>query len=336
MAADQRKIAFVFPIYNEEGNIGPLYDTVIAVTAPLLAQYDLEFVFVNDGSKDASLDKLIELRNEDPRVTVLSLSRNFGHQMAVTAGLDHADADAVIIMDSDLQDPPRVALDLVARWEAGADVVYAQRRSRQDTIFKRATAHAFYWTLAKLASIEIPRNTGDFRLLDRRVVLELRKYREHHRFLRGLVSHLGFRQEAVLFDRDARLSGKTGYPLKKMINFALDGILGFSTVPLQLISRLGIVLSIFAFVGVLYVVGVRLFVPSSAVPGWAFVTVAMFLMGGIQLVMLGVLGSYVGRTYVETQHRPLYALGLALTSERETSASRAAAPELEELLAASR
>ena len=336
MNAEKRRLAFVFPIYNEEGNIGPLYDAVIDTTAPLLTEYELEFVFVNDGSKDASLEKLIALRDEDPRVTVLSLSRNFGHQMAVTAGLDHAEADAVIIMDSDLQDPPRVALELVARWEAGADVVYAQRRSRKDTPFKRFTAHAFYWMLAKLASIDIPRNTGDFRLLDHRVVVELRKYREHHRFLRGLVSHLGFRQEAVLFDRDARLSGSSGYPLRKMIQFALDGILGFSTVPLQLISRLGMVLSAFAFLGVLYVVGVKLFVPQTAVSGWAFVTVAMFLMGGIQLIMLGVLGSYVGRTYVETQNRPLYALGLSLTSAREDSAPREVAPQLQELLSASR
>jgi glycosyltransferase involved in cell wall biosynthesis len=332
----KRKIALVFPIFNEEGNIGPLYDAVIRTTSPLLAEYDLELVFVDDGSRDTSLEKLIALRNEDARVTVLSLSRNFGHQMAVTAGLDHAEADAVIIMDSDLQDPPRVALELVARWEAGADVVYAQRRSRKDSPFKRLTAHTFYWTLAKLASIDIPRNTGDFRLLDHRVVVELRKYREHHRFLRGMVAHLGFRQEAVLFDRDARLSGSSGYPLRKMIQFALDGILGFSTVPLQLISRMGLVLSGFAFLGVLYVIGVKLFVPSQAVPGWAFVTVAMFLMGGIQLVMLGVLGSYVGRTYVETQRRPLYALGLSLTSAREDSAPVEVAPQLQELVKPSR
>lgn len=336
MNAEMRRLAFVFPIYNEEGNIGPLYEAVIDTTSPLLAEYELEFVFVDDGSKDTSLEKLIGLRNEDPRVTVLSLSRNFGHQMAVTAGLDHAEADAVIIMDSDLQDPPAVALELVARWEAGADVVYAQRRSRKDTPFKRLTAHTFYWTLSKLSSIEIPRDTGDFRLLDHRVVVELRKYREHHRFLRGLVAGLGFRQEAVLFDRDARLSGTSGYPLRKMIQFALDGILGFSTVPLQLISRLGFVLSALAFVGVLYVVGVKLFFPQTAVSGWAFVTVAMFLMGGIQLMMLGVLGSYVGRTYVETQRRPLYALGLSLTSKREDSAPPETAPQLQELLSPSR
>jgi glycosyltransferase involved in cell wall biosynthesis len=313
MTTEHRKIAFVFPIYNEEGNIQPLYDAVLAVTGPLLDEYELEFVFVNDGSRDASLEALITLRDFDERVSVLSLSRNFGHQMAVTAGLDHADADAVIVMDSDLQDPPAVALELIARWEAGADVVYAQRRSRQDTAFKRITAHAFYWLLSKLASIEIPRNTGDFRLLDRRVVEELRKYREHNRFLRGLVSHLGFRQEAVLFDRDARHSGSSGYPLRKMVKFALDGILGFSTVPLQLISRLGMLLSLFAFIGVLYVVGVKLFYPAAAVSGWAFVTVAMFLLGGIQLIMLGVLGSYIGRVYVEVQRRPLYALALTLT-----------------------
>lgn len=315
MNSQKSQIAFVFPIFNEVENIGPLYGALIAVTEGLLARYDLEFVFVDDGSSDGSLDRLLDLRADDPRVTVLSFSRNFGHQLAVTAGLDHANADAVIVMDSDLQDPPRVALELIDRWEAGAEVVYAQRRSRQDTLFKRSSAHLFYWTLAKLSAVDIPRNTGDFRLLDRRVVEEMRKYREHHRFLRGMVSHVGFKQEAVLFDRDARLAGTTGYPLRKMIKFAVDGILGFSTLPLQLISRLGALLSAFAFLGVIYVVVEKLFVPASVVPGWAFVMVAMFLLGGIQLMMLGVLGSYIGRIYVETQNRPLYTVALRLTSD---------------------
>ena len=312
MSDAKRRIGFVFPIHNEVDNIGPLYGTLIGVTEQLLDRYELEFVFIDDGSTDGSLARLMEVREEDPRVSVLSFSRNFGHQLAVTAGLDHIDADAVIVMDSDLQDPPQVALELIERWEAGAEVVYAQRRSRQDTLFKRATAHAFYWTLDKLSTVDIPRNTGDFRLMDRRVVEELRKYREHHRFLRGMVSHVGFRQEAVLFDRDARLAGSTGYPLGKMIRFALDGILGFSTVPLQLISRLGAVISAFAFLGILYVVGVRVLDPAAAVPGWAFVTVSVFLIGGLQLVMLGVIGAYVGRIYIQTQNRPLYTLAMRL------------------------
>ena len=312
----RKKIAYIFPIYNEAENIDVLYNAITAIVEQELTDYDVEFIFVNDGSKDESLDRLLGIREFDDRVSVLSFSRNYGHQVAVTAGLDAADADAVIIMDSDMQDPPRVSVELVRKWETGADVVYAQRRSRKDTLFKRATAHSFYWLLARLASIEIPRNTGDFRLLDRRVVEELRKYREHNRFLRGLVSYVGFRQEAVQFDRDARYAGKTGYPFGKMVRFAMDGILGFSVVPLQLISRLGYLLSFGALLGTLYVVGVRLFDPAAAVPGWAFVTVSVFLIGGIQLVMLGVLGSYVGRTYVEVQQRPLYTIEVAATGRR--------------------
>ncbi|GGR34462.1 MULTISPECIES: glycosyltransferase family 2 protein [Agromyces] len=307
---ERKKIAYVFPIYNERGNIEVLYRTLVEELKRIESRYTFEFVFVDDGSKDDSLELLLELREQDPRVTVLSFARNYGHQMAVTAGIDYAEADAVVIMDSDLQDPPAVSIQLIERWESGADVVYAQRRTRKDTAFKRTTAHAFYWALSKLASIEIPRNTGDFRLLDRRVVAELRKYREHNRFLRGLVSYVGFRQEAVLFDRDARLSGETGYPLRKMMKFAADGILGFSTVPLQLISRVGLAISALAFLGIIYSVTVRLVAPETTVPGWAFVTVAMFLLGGIQLTMLGVLGSYVGRIYVEVQHRPLYSFAL--------------------------
>ncbi|ALG13152.1 glycosyltransferase family 2 protein [Kibdelosporangium phytohabitans] len=316
-----RRVAFVFPIYNEEGNIDLLHRTVDEVVAPLSGRYEFSFVYVDDGSRDASLELLTALADKDSRVTVVELSRNFGHQMAVTAGLDTADADAVIIMDSDMQDPPRVALELIAKWEEGFDVVYAQRRSRKDTVFKRATANAFYRTLNRLASVDIPRNTGDFRLLDRKVVNELRKYRERDRFLRGLVSHIGFRQTAVQFDRDRRNAGVTGYPLRKMLRFAADGILGFSVVPLKMISRLGYLISSLSFAGTLYVAGVKLFAPETAVPGWAFMTIVMFFLGGIQMIMLGVLGSYIGRTYTQVQGRPLYSVASVRTAgrARETS-----------------
>ncbi|WP_297345452.1 glycosyltransferase family 2 protein [Amnibacterium sp.] len=310
---DRQRITFVLPVFNESRGIEEFYRRLTAAAGELEPRYHLEFFFVDDGSRDDSLDRLIDLRAVDPRVTVMSFSRNFGHQVAVTAGLDHADGDAVIVMDTDLQDPPAVSLELVSRWESGVDVAYAQRRTRKDGAFKRASAHAFYWLLSRLASIEIPRDVGDFRLLDRRVVLELRRYPEHHRFLRGLVSYVGFRQEAVLFDRDARFSGVTGYSLRKMFRLAVDGVVGFSTVPLHLISRLGFAISALSFVGVLYVLAVRFLAPQDAVPGWAFVTVAMFLLGGIQLIMLGVLGSYVGRTYVEVQHRPLYTVAMMLS-----------------------
>lgn len=286
------------------------HQTLHAATQELAERYDLQFVYVDDGSRDDSLLRLTELRQSDPRVVVLGLSRNFGHQKAVTAGLDAVDADAVIIMDTDLQDPPRVCLELVSRWEDGAEVVYAQRRSREDSLFKKVTADLYYRTLERVASIEIPRNTGDFRLLDRKVVQELRRYREHNRFLRGLVSYVGFRQEAVTFDRDARYAGRTGYPLKKMLQFAGDGIFGFSTVPLLLISRVGFLFSVLSLLGICYTLAIRLFRPEDSVPGWAFLAIALFLIGGIQITMLGILGSYLGRIYTEVQGRPLYSVAV--------------------------
>ncbi|WP_328449508.1 glycosyltransferase family 2 protein [Amycolatopsis sp. NBC_00438] len=315
----RRRVAFIFPIYNEEGNIELLQRTVDEVTAPLAGKYDFSFIYVDDGSKDGSLAALTELSARDGRITVIELSRNFGHQMAVTAGLDLVDADAAIIMDSDLQDPPRVALELIEKWEEGFDVVYAQRRSRQDSPFKRLTASAFYWFLGKMAAVDIPKNTGDFRLVDRKVVDELRKYRERDRFLRGLVSYVGFKQTAVLFDRDKRHTGATGYPLTKMMRLAADGIVGFSTTPLRMITRMGYLFSLLSFLGVLYVIGVKLFAPETAVPGWAFITIAMFFLGGIQIIMLGVLGSYIGRTYSQVQNRPLYSVASVRTGANETA-----------------
>jgi glycosyltransferase involved in cell wall biosynthesis len=309
-----RRVAFIFPIYNEAENIDLLHKTVGEVTGRLGEKYDFSFIYVDDGSRDESLAKLTALSEQDSRVTVIELSRNFGHQMAVTAGLDMVDADATIIMDSDMQDPPEVALELLEKWEEGFDVVYAQRRSRKDSAFKKFTAGAYYWALRKMAAVDIPKNTGDFRLIDRKVVDELRKYRERDRFLRGLVSYIGFRQTAVQFDRDKRHAGVTGYPLHKMLRFAADGILGFSVTPLRMITRLGSIISTLSFLGVLYVVGVKLLAPETAVPGWAFITIAMFFLGGIQIIMLGVLGSYIGRTYSQVQNRPLYGVASVRTA----------------------
>lgn len=314
----RRRIAYILPIYNESATIDLLHRTIDEVTAPLAGRYDFSFIYVDDGSRDDSLVRLHALTERDPRVTVLELSRNFGHQIAVTAGLDVVDADAVIIMDSDMQDPPRVSVELVHRWEDGYDVVYAQRRSRQDTAFKRHTAHTFYRFLNRVANIDIPPDTGDFRLLDRKVVDELRKFREHNRFLRGMVSYVGFRQTSVPFDRDARHAGVTGYPLGKMLKFAADGILGFSVAPLRLISRIGYMISFLALLGIVYVLGVRIFAPATAVPGWAFITIAIFFLGGVQISMLGVVGSYVGRIYTESQRRPLYSVASVRTGPPST------------------
>ncbi|CAM3527375.1 glycosyltransferase family 2 protein [Nocardioides dubius] len=313
---ERRKVTYVLPVYEEAENIAVFHQALTEATDQR-PDLDFEYIYVDDGSKDDSLSGLLGLREADPRVTVVSLSRNFGHQLAVTAGLDMAsDADAVIVMDTDLQDPPRVSLEMLTMWEDGVDVVFAQRRSRQDSVFKKSTAWAFYWVLDKLASIEIPRNTGDFRLMDRAVVAEVGRYREHARFLRGIVAHVGFRQEALLFDRDSRHAGSTGYPLRKMLTFAANGIVGFSTTPLKMISRLGFAISAISVLLAFYVFGVRVFDPDSAVPGWAFLGVGMFLLSGLQLIMMGVIGSYLGRVYVEVQDRPLYSVALAARGER--------------------
>jgi dolichol-phosphate mannosyltransferase len=326
----RRRISYVFPIYNEEATIPTLYERMRAVTDPLAAEFDVEFVFVDDGSKDNSLALLLALRERDDRVSVYSFARNYGHQTAITAGVDVADGDAVIVMDADLQDPPEVSVELIRAWEAGADVVYAQRRSRQDSAFKRVTAHAFYWALARLAAIDIPRDTGDFRLMDRKVVEQLRRYREHDRFVRGLVAYVGFTQVSVAFDRDARYAGKTGYPLKKMIRLAGDGIFGFSTLPLQFISRAGAVLAFLSFVWVAYLVIAKIISPELLVEGWTFVVAGMFLLGGIQMMMLGILGNYIGRIYVETQNRPLYAFRGEWAGRSEADPRRPTAGVVEE------
>lgn len=301
----KKLISYIFPIYNESGNIDLLYKTLKNLQGEH-SEYHYETIFINDGSKDNSLDKLIQIQAGDKSVTVINFSRNFGHQLAVTAGLDHAKGDAVIIMDSDMQDPPSVSFELINKWREGYDVVYAQRRSRKDTFFKKFTANLFYHTLQKLADIDIPRNTGDFRLVDRKVVEEMKRFKEHNRFLRGMVSFVGFKQAAVQFDRDERHAGVTGYPFNKMVKFAADGIFSFSTYPLKLIRNVGFIVSGLAFLGIIYAVVMKILFPSVTVEGWTFIVISILFMGGVQIIMLGLLGSYVGRIYVEAQGRPLY------------------------------
>ena len=303
----KKLISYIFPIYNESENIDLLYKTIKGVVKTN-KNYVYEFIFINDGSKDDSLTKLRQLQEKDDSVVVIDFARNFGHQIAVTAGIDHASGDAIIIMDSDMQDPPRVSLELISKWEEGYDVVYAQRRSRKDTFFKKMTADAFYRLLQRVADIDIPRNTGDFRLIDREVASQLKRFKEHNRFLRGMVSYIGFKQIAVQFDRDERHAGVTGYPWKKMVRFAADGIFSFSSAPLKAISRLGYVMAVLSILGVLYALGVKLFFPETVIEGWTFIIISIFLVGGIQLVMLGVLRSYIGRIYTEVQDRPLYGI----------------------------
>lgn len=313
MATRKKTISYIFPVYNEGGNLRVLYRAIHTLLAKH-PQYTYELLFINDGSRDDSLEQLVQLQQNDTRIKVIDFSRNFGHQMAVTAGLDYARGDAVIIMDSDMQDPPKVSFELLKKWEEGYDVVYAQRRSRKDTAFKKATAFLFYRIIQKMADVAIPRDTGDFRLLDRRVVDEIKLYRENNRFLRGLVSYVGFRQIGVLFDRDKRYAGKTHYPLAKMIRFASDGIVSFSTKPLQLISHIGYLTAVASLFGICYALVVKFFYPHIAISGWAFTVIAIFFIGGVQMVMLGVLGSYIGRIYTEVKNRPLYTVSAVYDS----------------------
>lgn len=301
----KRTVSYIFPMYNEAENVSILYKTMSSLLDKN-AGYNYEIIFVNDGSKDNTLAKLLSLQKIDGRIFIINFSRNFGHQIAVTAGLDYATGDAVIIMDSDMQDPPKVSMELIKKWEKGYEVVYAQRRTRKDGAFKKLTASIYYRVLDRLADINIPKDTGDFRLLDRKVVDSLKTFHERNRFLRGMVSFIGFKQTAVLFDRDERHAGKTGYPLKKMLKFAVDGILGFSSAPIKFMSKLGFLMSGASFLGILYALVEKAFYTTTTVPGWTFIVIAVLFVGGIQLIMLGVLGSYIGRIYSEVQGRPLY------------------------------
>jgi dolichol-phosphate mannosyltransferase len=301
------ELSLVIPIFNEEAIIDELERRLLALLANVESVGESwEVVLVNDGSRDRSLELLRGLAARDARFKVLSFSRNFGHQMAITAGVDRASGKAVIVMDADLQDPPEVVREMVAKWRQGYDVVYGVRRSRAgETIFKKATAAVFYRLLRAMLGIEIPVDAGDFRLMSRPVVLALRALRERHRFVRGMVAWVGFRQVAVEYDREARFAGETKYPLRKMIRFALDGITSFSVLPLRLATWLGSIAGAIAVVAGLWSVYVRFFV-SGVVPGWTTIMIFVAFGTSAQLLMTGILGEYVGRIYEELKRRPLY------------------------------
>jgi dolichol-phosphate mannosyltransferase len=305
------KVSFIIPVFNEEGNIRPLYAELLSLKRQL--NKEVEIFFINDGSTDTSLELLIDIAQQDPSVQVISLSRNFGHQAAITAGLDHVNGDAAIVMDSDLQDPPMVSLDLINKWEQGYEVVYARRRSRKDPLLKRLMAYLFYRSLAAFADIHIPKDTGDFRLMDKKVVGQLKRLREKNRYLRGLTSYVGFRQSEILFDRRERHSGTTKYPFKKMLLLALDAITGYSTKPLRLIIFFGLIAAMISFVCIIYTLYIKLFTPEIVVPGWTFTIITIFFLGGIQMIMLGIMGEYIGRIYQESQDRPLYIIDTIYT-----------------------
>jgi len=293
----------IAPVFNEKETLPPFYERLLPVMDALAEPF--EIIFVNDGSHDGSYEVLRQLHKRDSRVHVLDFSRNFGHQIAISAGLDHARGAAVIILDSDLQDPPEVIPELVARWKEGVEVVYAQRATRAgETAFKIMTAAAFYRIIERITSVRIPRDTGDFRLLDRTVVNALVSMREQHRFMRGLSAWVGFRQEAVSYQRQERFAGTTKYPLHKMIRFSLDAITSFSHVPLQLATTFGFLLAALSLVGILVAAFLRLFL--GVIVGQASTLILVLFLGGIQLIFLGIIGEYLGRIYDEVRSRPLY------------------------------
>jgi len=303
----------IAPVFNEEETLPHFYERTIAVMEGLSEPFEL--LLVNDGSRDSSFQMMKELHERDPRVRVIDFSRNFGHQIAISAGLDYAQGQAIVIVDSDLQDPPEVIPRLIERWKNGAEVVYAQRARRAgETKFKLVTATLFYRLIRSITSVNIPRDVGDFRLMDRRVVDALVSMREHHRFMRGLSAWVGFRQEAVLYDRQERFAGQTKYPLMKMIHFSLDAITSFSHLPLQLATTFGFILASISLIGIIVAAFLRLFV--GAIVGQASTLILVLFLGGVQLIFLGVIGEYLGRIYDEVRARPLYIVHHVLGAEK--------------------
>jgi glycosyltransferase involved in cell wall biosynthesis len=303
-ASSQRSptlLSVVAPVYNEEA----LVELFVTRTCAAVADYAFELVLVNDGSSDATGPLLDRLADADPRVRVVHLSRNFGHQAALTAGLEHAVGDVVAMIDADLQDPPELIPTMVEQWQSGADVVYAVRKQREgETAFKLATASWFYKLFDKLAQVNLEPNSGDFRLLDRRALDALLAMTERSRFLRGMTVWVGFTQTAVPYERDARHAGETKYTLRRMLRFSLDAITSFSHLPLQLATYVGMLSAGVAFIAIPVVIGLRLV--DSYLPGFGSITIAILLLGGVQLIAIGVIGEYVGRIYDEVKHRPLY------------------------------
>ena len=297
-------LSVVVPIYNEELIIDELYQRLVNSVEKITTNFEL--IFVNDGSKDASLLKLFQLSEKDERAFYINFSRNFGHQIAVCAGLDACRGEAVVIIDGDLQDPPELIPELYEKYKNGFDVVYAKRASRNgESAFKKLSAKLFYRILKKLTSVDIPLDTGDFRLIDKKVVDYLRRMPEQNKFLRGQIAWLGFKSSEVLFDRDKRKYGKTGYTLGKMFRFAMDGITGFSDRPLQFVSRLGFSISLLSLVIILYAVYSH-FVLDRTITGWTSLIISSTFIGGVQLISIGTIGAYISRINKNVQNRPLY------------------------------
>lgn len=297
-------LTIVAPVFNEEETIEKFYDRTVKVMDKL--GKETELIFVNDGSTDKSLEKILNICSKDQRVKVVSFSRNFGHQIAITAGMDYASGEAIVCIDADLQDPPELIIQMVEKWQEGFDVVYAIRAERKgETFFKKITAKIFYRLIKRMTNIEIPLDTGDFRLISKKALKTIKSMREYHRFVRGMVSWIGYNQTGISFVREKRFAGVTKYPLKKMIKLALDGILSFSYFPLQLATYFGFMVAGISFLGIMYVVFLKIFT-NIPLPGWSSQMISILFLGSVQLICLGIIGEYLGRIYDEVKKRPLY------------------------------
>lgn len=299
-------ISIIAPVYNEEPVLHKLHERIAAVMDGTGEVWEL--ILVNDGSKDRSAEIIGELHNKDNRVKGISFSRNFGFQIAVTAGLDHAQGDAIVLTDADLQDPPEVIPRMMEKWREGYDVVYGVRGSREgETWFKKVTAKMFYRTIDSITGIDIPLDTGDFRLMDRRVVNTITSMRERNRFLRGMIPWVGFKQTGVTYERAERFAGESKFSsVKQMIPFAIDAITSFSYFPMQIATYIGFFIAALSLLAIFLVIGLRLFLDNSMFEGQATTLVMVLFMGGVQLISLGIIGEYLGRIYDEVKGRPLY------------------------------
>lgn len=320
-------LSVVIPVYNEEAGLAALVERVTGAAAAIFGE-DYELILVNDGSKDGSWAAICAHAARDPRIVAIDLARNHGHQLALTAGLHHVRGDLVFVLDADLQDPPELLGPMLAKLREGNDVVYGQRiRRHGETAFKRGTASLFYRLLARMVDTHIPRDTGDFRLMTRRVVDQLNAMPERYRFIRGLVSYVGFNQAAFPYERDARFAGETNYPLRKMVALAIDAVTSFSVVPLRFASHLGM---LFGLAGLASLIGIGwVWLQGGTVQGWASLAALILIMGSVQLLVLGVFGEYLGRMYMEGKHRPLFIIAevrrhpVAITAAPATGAEHA-------------
>lgn len=300
------RYTIIIPVYNEEDVIRETYRRLTLVMQSLGEPYEL--LFVNDGSEDRTAEIIEVLAETDDSVRLLNFSRNFGHQIAITAGMDYARGDAIVIIDADLQDPPELIPRMIEKWQEGYEVVYARRVQRKgETLFKKWTASLFYRTLRMMTEVDIPLDTGDFRLIDRKVCDVMHGIREKSRFIRGLISWIGFRQAAIEYIREERFAGKTKYPLKKMLRLAIDGITSFSHKPLKLATYLGLALSLPSFAYLVFSLGLKIFT-ASTISGGRWLFTLLLLLNGVNFILLGILGEYIGRIYDETKDRPLYIL----------------------------